>query len=89
MMPHIQDVTYSEFRKLVQEKKVKDLVITPNIIQGKLEKGAANTISALRGDPVTKKMFKTMEEEGHSFSTLRLEDPNLINILTVSDIRLK
>jgi len=43
-MPHIQHVTYSEFRKLVQEKRVNDLVISSNIIHGKLEKGAGDTI---------------------------------------------
>lgn len=85
-MPHVQDVTYSEFRKLVQEKKVNDLIISSNIIRGKLVKGAAGTISALRGEPAVTGKLKTMEEQGHPFSTVRMDDPNLINVLEANGI---
>jgi cell division protease FtsH len=36
-MRHVQDISYSEFRKLVQEKKVDDLVISANIIRVRME----------------------------------------------------
>jgi hypothetical protein len=33
---HVQDVSYGEFRRLVQEGKVNDLVISSEVIRGKL-----------------------------------------------------
>jgi hypothetical protein len=68
-MRHVQDISYSEFRKLVQEGKVDDLVISSNIIRGKMREGASDIISAMRGDPSLKEHFGKMKEEGHSFST--------------------
>ena len=86
-MPHVQDVTYSEFRQLVEKKKVNDLVITKDIIRGKFETDSADTIANLRGDPSIKEMFKRMQEQGHPFSTVRMDDPNLINILENNGIK--
>jgi cell division protease FtsH len=80
-MRHVQDISYSEFRKLVQEKKVDDLVISANIIRGKMREGAADIISTMRGDPSLKEHFGKMKEEGHSFSTVRMEDADLVKVL--------
>ena len=51
-------MTQSEFKKLFQEEKVNDLVITVNIIREKLEKGAVDIIPALRGAPSGKERLK-------------------------------
>ncbi|HQO77587.1 MAG TPA: ATP-dependent zinc metalloprotease FtsH [Thermodesulfobacteriota bacterium] len=88
-MPHVQDITYSELRKLVQEKKVNDLVISSDTIRGKLEKGAADIIAASREDQSAKELLKTLEEEGHAFSTVRMEDPDLVDVLQNNDIEYK
>jgi hypothetical protein len=79
-MRHVQDISYSEFRKLVQEGKVDDLVISSNIIRGKMREGASDIISAMRGDPSLKEHFGKMKEEGHSFSTVRMEDAELVKV---------
>jgi cell division protease FtsH len=84
---HVQDVSYGEFRKLVQEKKVNDLVISPEIIKGKLRKGAAEIIAAMRSDRSIQERFAKMEEEGHPFSTVRMEDPSLVKVLEENGIQ--
>jgi len=86
-MRHVQDISYSEFRKLVQEKRVDDLVISSGIIRGKFRLGAVSIVSALRGDSSLREQFKSMQEEGHQFSTVRMEDPGLIPVLEESGIR--
>jgi cell division protease FtsH len=86
-MRHVQDISYSEFRKLVQEGKVDDLVISSNIIRGKMREGASDIISAMRGDPSLKEHFGKMKEEGHSFSTVRMEDAELVKVLEDNGIQ--
>ena len=85
-MPHVQNVTYSEFRELVAEKKVYDLVIAPDVIRGKMKEGAVDIISSKRNDPALKEEFLKMTEEGHDFTTVRMEDPELIKVLQENDI---
>jgi cell division protease FtsH len=86
-MRHVQDISYSEFRKLVKEKKVDDLVISANILRGKMREGAADIISAMRGDVSVKEQFTRMKEEGHRFSTVRMEDADLVKVLEDNGIQ--
>ncbi len=86
-MRHVQDITYSEFRKLVKEKKVGDLVISSTTIRGKMREGAAEIIATMRGDPSFKERFREMREEGHSFSTVRMEDADLVKVLEDNGIQ--
>lgn len=86
-MRHVQDITYSEFRRLVKEKKVGDLVISSTTIRGKMKEGAADIISAMRGELSFKEHFRKMKEEGHSFSTVRMEDADLVKVLEDSGIQ--
>jgi cell division protease FtsH len=86
-MRHVQDISYSEFRKLVKEKKVEHLVISANIIRGKMREGAVDIISAMRGDSSFKEQFGQMKEEGHSFSTVRMEDAELVKVLEDNGIQ--
>jgi hypothetical protein len=44
---HVEDISYSEFRKLVQEKKVNSLVISTDLIWGKLEKVVVEIIATM------------------------------------------
>jgi cell division protease FtsH len=86
-MRHVQDISYSEFRRLVKEKKVDDLVISSTAIQGKMREGAADIISTMRGDPSLREQFGKMEEEGHRFSTVRMEDADLVKVLEGNGIQ--
>jgi cell division protease FtsH len=86
-MRHVQDISYSEFRRLVKEKKVGDLVISSTTIRGKMKEGAADIISAMRGEPSFNEHFRKMKEEGHSFSTVRMEDADLVKVLEDNGIQ--
>ncbi|MHC4686649.1 MAG: ATP-dependent metallopeptidase FtsH/Yme1/Tma family protein, partial [Planctomycetota bacterium] len=86
-MRHVQDISYSEFRRLVKEKKVEDLVISSTAIQGKMREGTADIISTMRGDPSLREQFGKMEEEGHRFSTVRMEDADLVKVLEDNGIQ--
>ncbi|MFB0507918.1 MAG: ATP-dependent metallopeptidase FtsH/Yme1/Tma family protein [Thermodesulfobacteriota bacterium] len=86
-MRHVQDILYSEFRKLVKEKKVDDLVISANIIRGKMRKGAVEIIATMRGDASFKEQFGKMKEEGHRLSPVRMEDADLVKVLEPNGIQ--
>ncbi|MFQ5842761.1 MAG: ATP-dependent zinc metalloprotease FtsH, partial [Thermodesulfobacteriota bacterium] len=76
-----------EFRRLVKEKKVDDLVISSNIIRGSMREGAADIISTMRGDASVKEQFGKMKEEGHCFSTVRMQDADLVKVLEDNGIQ--
>jgi cell division protease FtsH len=86
-MRHVQDISYSEFRRLVKEKKVDDLVISSNIIRGRMREGAVDIISSMRGDTSFREQFRKMKEEGHRFSTVRMEDADLVKVLEDNGIQ--
>ncbi len=86
-MPHVQNVTYSEFRKLLEEKKVYDLLVAPDVIRGKLKAGAVDIIAGMRDDATLKEQFAKMKEEGHDFTTVRMDDPDLIKLLQENNIQ--
>jgi cell division protease FtsH len=79
MKPHIAGISYSQFRDLVAQKKVKDLVITKEYITGKVEKSVLSTDQPL----------KEAEEGWHNFTTTRVEDPELIQDLRANGIEFK
>lgn len=84
---HVQDITYSEFRTLVKEGKVNDLVISTSTIRGKMEEGALETISKMRGDPSFKEQFSRAKEPGHPFLTVRMADADLVKVLDENGIQ--
>lgn len=86
-MPHVQNVTYSEFRKLLEEKKVYDLLVAPDVIRGKFKAGAVDIIAGMRDDATLKEQFAKMKEEGHDFTTVRMDDPDLIKLLQENNIQ--
>jgi len=86
-MPHVQDVTYSEFRELVGRKLVTDLVVSSQKINGKLREGASAVIAEMRGDTKIKERIDSMQKQGHPFTTIRMEDPDLVNVLEEKGIQ--
>ncbi|NPB09330.1 MAG: cell division protein FtsH, partial [Thermodesulfobacteria bacterium] len=68
-----ETISYSEFRTLLREGLVDDLVIGEDFIEGKLKPGASEVLSRLRGEQV--------KLVSNRFYTTRLEDPDLIKIL--------
>ncbi len=68
-----ETLTYSEFRTLLKDGLVDDLVIGENYIEGELKPGASEVLSKLRGQQV-----KLVSQH---FYTTRLNDPDLIKLL--------
>lgn len=62
-------------------------MISANFVKGKMKKRAAAIIAPMRGDASFKEHFKKMEEEKHPFSTVRMEDPNLVKVLEDNGIQ--
>jgi cell division protease FtsH len=83
----VQDISYSEFRKLVAEKKLDNLVVSSNFIRGKLKPGAGDILASMRSDSSFKEPLKHTEKEGPPFSTVRMEDANLVKILEDNGIQ--
>lgn len=81
LMKQIQDITYSEFRRLVQEEMVGDLLISSDIIQGKLKPGAAQLIADMRENPDIREKLDAMHQREAYFITIRMTDSNLIDLL--------
>jgi cell division protease FtsH len=83
----VEHISYAEFRKLVSEKEVDDLVVSTQIISGKLKPGSADIIDSMRADTTQKAELKIMEEKGYPFQTNRVEDPDLVSVLEDNGIR--
>ncbi|MFW6372632.1 MAG: ATP-dependent zinc metalloprotease FtsH [Thermodesulfobacteriota bacterium] len=82
LLKQFEDITYSEFRKLVQEEKVDHLLISDRLIRGKLRPGASESMAALRDNPaVVRQKFESMQQEEGYFITIRMADPDLIDLL--------
>jgi cell division protease FtsH len=75
---HVETLPYSQFRNLVDQKKVKDLVI------------ASNNISGLVAEEVLKdEKLKPQGNGWHNFTTTRVEDPELTNDFRKNGIEFK
>jgi cell division protease FtsH len=83
LAPHDAEISYSQFKQLVAEKKVYDLTISDQFIHGKLEAGVPlpvpKTVTGQSREPVP-------SEQGHPFKTIRVEDPALVKELQGSGI---
>lgn len=79
--PRQEAVNYSDFRKLVELKAVDDLVISTDKIEGRLLPAGVEYLSKARKDPNLDKKLKEQFKKEPMFSTVRLEDPDLIKLL--------
>jgi cell division protease FtsH len=83
LAPHEAEISYSQFKQLIAEKKVYDLTVSDQIIHGKLEAGVPL--------PPTESVAGTAQpstpsEKGHPFKTIRVEDPALVKELQAAGI---
>jgi cell division protease FtsH len=76
----ITAISYSEFKTLLNEELVNDLVITQTTIEGKFVQGAPERLIAIRRiqDGAVKKQM----EQTYLFSVVRMDDPDLVKELT-------
>ncbi len=74
-------VTYSEFRRLVEAKGVNDLDVASDTITGKLLPGGVEYLAESRKDKELPKKLKEQFPKGPVFSTVRMEDSKLGELL--------
>ncbi len=75
-----EELAYSEFKILVRQGLVDNLVISRDTIEGEFKEGAAEVLSRLRGAPVkTDKYFRTG----------KVDDPELVKLLEEKGIRFR
>ncbi|NWF98509.1 MAG: ATP-dependent metallopeptidase FtsH/Yme1/Tma family protein [Nitrospirae bacterium] len=79
----ITTITYSEFKTLIKDGLINDLVITQTAIEGKFVKGARERLETLRkGKDQTIQPLK----ETQIFYVVRMDDPDLVKELTEKGI---
>ncbi|MDD5641966.1 MAG: ATP-dependent zinc metalloprotease FtsH [Syntrophales bacterium] len=76
-----ENINYSDFRKLVEEKGVDDLVISTDNIEGHLLPKGVEYLSKVRKDPKLAAKLKEKFKKEPLFSTVRVSDPGLIKLL--------
>jgi len=77
----LHSVSYSEFRQLIDLKGVKNLVVTSDLITGHLTPAGVEFLAKERTDPELPETLKKTGEAEPQFSSVRLEDPNLLERL--------
>jgi len=76
------EIKYSEFRHLVETKGVNDLVIGSETIKGRLLTPGIEALAKERNDPeLPKKLEKQFDKKEPTFTTVRMEDPDLVEAL--------
>lgn len=79
-------ISYSEFKALVREGRVEDLLIAKDSIRGKLGPGAAETLTKMRAGEKDKTTVAQLTKE-KAFYSVRMEDPDLIKELEANRIK--
>ncbi|MEW6327812.1 MAG: ATP-dependent zinc metalloprotease FtsH [Thermodesulfobacteriota bacterium] len=79
-------ISYSEFKALVREGQVGDLLIAKDSIRGKLGPGAAETLAKMRAGEKDKTAVAQLVKE-KTFYSVRMEDPDLIKELEANRIK--
>ena len=72
----ISTISYSEFKILLDERLINDLVISQTTIEGRFVKGAKERLIAIRGmkDKAAEEQLKSTYE----FTVVRMDDPDLV-----------
>lgn len=78
--PHVESLPYSQFKDLVSQKKVKELVIAEEYIAGLVDESVLNQDGSAKGP---------QETQWHNFTTVRVEDPQLVDDLRANGIEFK
>jgi cell division protease FtsH len=82
------EISYSEFRHLVETKGVNDLVVSTEGIKGRLLPNGIEELAKERKEPdLPKKLEKQFEKKEPTFTTVRLEDAGLIELLDKQNLK--
>ena len=73
-------ISYSEFKTLLEESLINDLMVTTTAIEGKFVKGAQDRLITIR--KMQDETIKKRLQEIHVFAVIRMEDPDLVKELT-------
>ncbi|WP_449244207.1 ATP-dependent zinc metalloprotease FtsH [Desulfobacca acetoxidans] len=77
----IQTISYSDFRQLVDLKGVRDLVLSKEAITGRLTSAGVEFLTKEGKNPELTELLKQQEDKEPHFTTIRLEDANLLERL--------
>jgi len=80
-------VSYSEFRRLVEIKGVDNLEISTDTITGQLLPAGVEFLAKTRNDAALPERLKKQFDKEPTFSTARLEDPDLVKTLDQQGIK--
>ena len=81
------EISYSEFRHLVQLKGVDDLTVSIDAITGTLLPTGIDALAKERKKPdLPQTLAKQFDKKKPTFSTVRLEDPDLVKLLAKDNI---
>ncbi len=81
------DISYSEFRHLLENNGVADLTISADTIKGKLLPKGIEELAKERKEPdLPEKLKKQFEKKAPVFSTVRMQDPRLIQLLDKQNV---
>src|SRR4030042_2192089 len=82
------EISYSEFRHLVENKGVDDLVVSTEGVKGRLLPNGIEELAKERKEPdLPKKLEKQFEKKEPTFTTVRLEDAGLIELLDKQNLK--
>jgi cell division protease FtsH len=81
------EISYSEFRSLVQSHGVDDLTVSTDAITGTLLPKGIDELAKARNKPdLPQRLEKQFDKKKPIFSTVRLEDADLVKLLTKENI---
>ncbi|MFZ5450239.1 MAG: ATP-dependent zinc metalloprotease FtsH [Thermodesulfobacteriota bacterium] len=82
------EISYSEFRTLLDNKGVDDLAISNEVITGKLLPKGVEDLAKERNKPdLPQTLEKKFEKKEPAFSTVRMADPDLVKLLEKNNIK--
>ncbi|MFH1594829.1 MAG: ATP-dependent zinc metalloprotease FtsH [Pseudomonadota bacterium] len=82
------EITYSEFRHLVENKGVNDLVVSTEAVKGRLLPNGIEELAKERKEPdLPNKLEKQFDKKEPTFTTVRLEDAGLIDLLGKQNLK--
>jgi len=82
------EINYSEFRHLVETQAVNDLAISTDTIRGELlPKGIEDLAKERKKPDLPKTLEKQFEKKTPMFSTVRVQDPDLVKLLEKKNIK--
>ena len=86
-MQQTVEISYSEFRHLIQNKGVDDLTVSTDTVTGNLlPKGIEELAKARQTPDLPQTLAKQFDKKKPIFSAVRLEDPDLVKLLAKNNI---